>query len=318
VVQRERLAPPRRSRTTGGAGLAGLVLGIIALMLGVPALLVSWVPVVCVFSLLAGGLGLVIGLVGIVAAAIQKGPGLGLSIGGGVVNLLALLVALTMTLFTGGMLVALGETAEHASTDGPSDGATVPGWGQMLDPDGDCTIGQRGEALTIDIPATPHDLSAELGRVNSPRVLQEVQGDFTIQVKVCGTIRPTAPATIPSRVPFQSGGLLMLVDRNNYVRMERAAFSRDGVLRSYASLEARTGGQRPTAVSAGLLDQDAYLRLQRRGNQLRGSYSIDGRQWTSLAPMNVAYPDRVAIGVTAVNAAQQPLAVRFEELLVEK
>jgi regulation of enolase protein 1 (concanavalin A-like superfamily) len=298
--------------------VVGLVLGIIALMLGVPALVVSWVPLVCIFSLIAGGLGLVIGLAGIVAAAVQKGPGLGLSIGGGVVNLVALLVALTMTIFTGGMLVAIGETAEHASADGPSDGATVPGWGQMLDPDGDCTICRQGDALAINVPAKPHDLSVELGYVNSPRVLQEVQGDFSIQVKVCGTIRPTAPAAIPGRVPFQSAGLLMWADRNNYVRMERAAFSRGGPAQSYASLEARTGGPRPTAATAGLPDQDVYVRLERRGNQFRGSYSTDGRQWTSLPPMNVMYPDKVAIGVTAVNAAQQPLVVRFEELTVAK
>jgi RNA polymerase sigma factor (sigma-70 family) len=193
---------------------------------------------------------------------------------------------------------------------------TLPGWGQPFNPDGDCAIATEENGLVIRVPRTPHDLSAETGRVNAPRVLQEVEGDFSIQVKVCGTIRPTAPGSVAGHLAYQAGGLLLWGDNRNYVRLERAALNRDGVVRPAAAFEARVKGELAGARSRDLPDQDAWLRLERRGNQVFGSVSPDGREWTPLEPLEVEFPAKVRVGVTAVNAARQPLSVRFEDLRV--
>ena len=39
----------------------------------------------------------------------------------------------------------------------------LPGWGEVVDPDHDCTVRFEETKLTISVPGTPHDLSAELG-----------------------------------------------------------------------------------------------------------------------------------------------------------
>jgi regulation of enolase protein 1 (concanavalin A-like superfamily) len=70
------------------------------------------------------------------------------------------------------------------------------------------------------------------------------------------------------------------------------------------------------AQSSPLPEQDAWLRLERRGNQLFGSVSADGRRWTALRPIDVVLPARVWVGVALVNAAQEPLTVRFEEFQI--
>ena len=195
---------------------------------------------------------------------------------------------------------------------------TLPGWGQTFNPDGDCTIALEENGLTIRLPGTPHDLTAELGRVNAPRVLQEVEGDFVAQVKVCGTLRPTAPASVPGHIPYQAGGLLLWADNRNYVRLERAALQRDGAVRPVAAFELRWKGELAGARSSEVPDRDTYLRLERRGSQLLGAVGTDGRQWTPLEPLEAELPAKVRVGVAAVNAARQPLSIRFEEFQVRR
>ena len=78
----------------------------------------------------------------------------------------------------------------------PGEGPALAGWGKPIDPDRDCKIAANGPALTIDVPAKAHDLHIETPLMNAPRVLQDADGDFTIQVKVGGTLRPTGPPTV--------------------------------------------------------------------------------------------------------------------------
>ena len=56
----------------------------------------------------------------------------------------------------------------------------------MIDPDGDCTIDLKDGRLTIRVPGRPHGLDAEVDKLNSPRVLREIEGDFIADLKVDG------------------------------------------------------------------------------------------------------------------------------------
>ena len=307
--------------------MVGFILGVIALVLGVAALAISWVPILCVIGLITAGIGLLVGVAGIALAAMHKGEGMGVSIAGGAVNFLALLVAVFMTFVSGALMSAVSEVAEadgagKTTTSRPQGGLAggnpPAGWGQKVDPDNDCTFTAKGASLDLSVPPTAHDLSVELGLTNAPRVLQEVTGDFTIQVKVCGTVQPMAAASVPGRVSFQAGGLLVWSDENNYLRLERAGINRDGGLSSYVAFELRTNGFPRGSHTMGLPEQDTYLRLERRGDEFRGFVSSDGQNWRPHQRINAAFPVRVQVGVAAVNAAQQQFQVRFEELRLEK
>ena len=102
----------------------------------------------------------------------------------------------------------------------------IKGWGEATDPDGDCKATFDGGKLTIWIPGVYHDFWAEKdkGKVNAPRVLQDVDGDFSVQVKVTGPIKPEKGTMIPklaSGGPFQAGSLLIWQDRDNFIRLDR-------------------------------------------------------------------------------------------------
>jgi regulation of enolase protein 1 (concanavalin A-like superfamily) len=194
----------------------------------------------------------------------------------------------------------------------------LPGWGTAIDPDGDCTFTPNGKVLTFKVPGTPHDLTAERGRINAPRVLQELEGDFSFLAKVCGPIRPGPVGTVQGSVPFQSGGLLVWTDQQNYIRLERAAMNRNGTVQMSVTMETRSNGRVQMNGNLDLPEQEVYLRIRRAGGQILGAVSRDGQQWRNVGTVNAPFPAKIQAGLSAVNAAQQPLAVRFEEFQVRR
>jgi regulation of enolase protein 1 (concanavalin A-like superfamily) len=191
---------------------------------------------------------------------------------------------------------------------------SVDGWGEVGDPAGDCQIRLDKKKLTIAIPGTKHDLSAELGDVTAPRVLREIEGDFIAQLKVAGNVSHAGQALVDRYLPYHGAGLLLLVDGRTYVRFERAAIARpDGGGAHYANFEARKEGRRASASTARLPDVDTYLRLERRGGQLIASVSEDGLRWAPLKPISVELPRRVKLGVVAVNTSSDPFKAEFSE-----
>src|SRR6267142_1720943 len=80
--------------------------------------------------------------------------------------------------------------------------ASFRGWGMLTDPDNDCTVKGEDGKLTITIPGGTHDLNPALGGMRAPRILQDVEGDFSVQVKISGEFAPGDKAADPRTVPF--------------------------------------------------------------------------------------------------------------------
>ena len=196
-------------------------------------------------------------------------------------------------------------------------GARLADWGRRFDPDGDCTFNLQGGSLTIDVPPTPHDLSIETGQYNAPRVLREVDGDFRLQVKVCGDMQPRVAGSVPGRTAYQAGGILLSSDERNYVRLERAAFNQDGKITQCLVFQSRFKGRRGLTHMVGIPAKDTHLRLERRGNRLRAFVSADGRLWHSLPNIDIDLSPKVQVGIAVINTTQQLLQVRFEKLQMD-
>jgi regulation of enolase protein 1 (concanavalin A-like superfamily) len=202
----------------------------------------------------------------------------------------------------------------------------VQGWGTVVDPDGDCTVKGRDGALTITVPGTVHDLNQDIfkgrrGR-NAPRVLQAIEGDFTLQVKFSGNFHPGTVAASPAQIAFHGGGLLLWIDSRNYLRVERGVWvDRDGkatMLTPFVEFwrNGRLDGTVVATADASLLKgPSVYLRVERRKGEIRARVSADGKAWTdAVAPLNLDLPPTVRVGVDAVNTSRKPFTATFEEL----
>src|SRR5947209_3073819 len=81
-----------------------------------------------------------------------------------------------------------------------ADGAPVPrpkaspvwtrGWDRPVNPGGRCRFDRTGDKLTLTVPGRGHGLDVSNGRLNAPRLLRDLRGDFVVQVRVGGDFRP--------------------------------------------------------------------------------------------------------------------------------
>ncbi len=221
---------------------------------------------------------------------------------------------------TGGQVVLLPGSTETPATsvDRPNAGAPaneIAGWGTAVDPDGDCLINADGRALAITIPATLHDLNAAIGLYNAPRVLRDVEGDFDMQVRVVGDFEPGSRSNRAGGFPFNGAGIVVFLDGDSFIRLERGAILNGGSFRSFAIFEKHEGESDVADHNGPLNSGTVYLRLSRRGSRILGLTSTDGTHWTQLGPISIGWPARLKVGLDAINSGSATFTVRFEELL---
>ncbi|MGC1720093.1 MAG: protein kinase [Isosphaeraceae bacterium] len=187
-------------------------------------------------------------------------------------------------------------------------------WDEPIVPDGDCKIelDRAGNRIRIVVPGTPHVLSAELGRLNAPRLLREVRGDFDARAKVAGGFHPAGKTTVKEYAPYHGAGLLLWQDEDNYIRLEIAADLQHGKVRPYVNFEDRRDGALADSRGQQIVDGSSYLRLRRRGAEILGAFGPDGVHWTSFPPLSANLKDRLKVGVSAINTATKPLTAELE------
>ncbi len=199
-----------------------------------------------------------------------------------------------------------------------SSGATA--WGTPIDPDGDCTIREVDGKLQMKLSAKHHTFwYGGGGLFNAPRVLQEVEGDFTVQVKVTGNF--DTGVKLPERF-FNSAGLIILDTEAQYLRHERNLMNSPtyGDV-SYATPLYDRGGQRiyPEKVIGPdfFSGKSSWLRVERAGDIVTTAVSDDGREWTTTGVLTTEFPERVKVGVLANNRPSE-FSVEFEGLRITR
>lgn len=228
---------------------------------------------------------------------------------------------LTLTIF------ALAFTANAAEPT--SKKQSITGWGNPINPAGDCEFEVTDGKLTIMVPgsAKPHDLSPEMSSTTAPRVVQPVKGDFVIQVRVDGEFQPSGESTQSGRTGYTGAGLVVFADDNNFVRIERATLNLGGARAiPYTNFEIRVNGQLEQPGTTGDLptepDKPTWLRLERRGHQMKGAMSRDGEHWHYGKPKELHADawngNNVVAGVAAISTSRLPFSPIYSEFSVQQ
>ena len=154
-------------------------------------------------------------------------------------------------------------------------------WGKAEDPDKDCKFTATGDKLATRVPGgNAHDLSSELGMMNSPRSLQEIEGDFKIQVTVDGRFEVGGESSQEGRSGYNGACLLLMMDEQNYLRLERATMHWSGhKATSYINYELRKDGTNTGFASTGDTslkpEGPTVLRIERKNSIILASVSND-------------------------------------------
>jgi regulation of enolase protein 1 (concanavalin A-like superfamily) len=176
----------------------------------------------------------------------------------------------------------------------------------FVDPDGGSTYSLTTnpgwlEISTISPPG--RDLYNER---NSPRILRQIQGDFTIETKV---------KSDSFNQNDQGVGIVVWKDNDNFIRLDRMARSDvwptslpvnqeiifigriNGVWSMPDSSHTSPGG----IVHLTSNQNPTYLKLVRTGNIFTGFYSIDGYTWINVTTITFSTPENATIGVATYN-----------------
>ena len=192
-------------------------------------------------------------------------------------------------------------------------------WQPPTDPDGDCKFKEDNGKLTITVPAKAHLLNVEGNAKNSPRLLSDIEGDFTVQVRVGGDFAFGAATTDGGGLSWIGAGLLLWGDDNTFLRLERAKWAGRPDWPSYANWEVCEGGKvKPPKLNFKLSAAETYLRLERRGKQIRASYSEDGQNWNKVTWLDIALPAKVKIGVLVGTNTARPFAPTFDQFQLKQ
>lgn len=202
----------------------------------------------------------------------------------------------------------------------PTEAVLIAGWGEVHDPDGDCSIEDAGTRVTIQVPAGRHDLYSRNAdpteRENAPRVMQEVAGDFVAQVKVTADWKLRTP--LPNEQNTFAAGLAIVASPQHFLRHERILFRHRqfGTTSSFIPPIYDLNGQRLSTIEVVGADyfqgRSTWLRMVRRGQNVSTFISHDGVQWQPTGVVTTQLPNIVKVGVHAINAAGSPYIVEFE------
>ncbi len=207
-----------------------------------------------------------------------------------------------------------GTTIKADKRETEAVGKQLEGWGMAIDPDGDVKRDATSKSLTLVIPGTLHDLVADIGKFNAPRILRPVETDFTALIKVDGSFKPGGKSTKEKTYPLNTGGLVLWKDSDNYIFILRTAMlGKGGKLNTMVMFEEREAGHRGATHNQVMPPGPVSLRLERRGSKIVGSVSGDGVSWKALKPMDTTWADGpVKVGVLATNTSSEPSTVKFD------
>jgi hypothetical protein len=203
-----------------------------------------------------------------------------------------------------------------------ADEPVIKDWGQVIDPDGDCKVGVDGETLSIEFGPGGHGLDAETkNRMNSPRVVRALEDDFSIQVTVDGNLPLPELDGVKTRA-YISGGLVLLQNEKNYIRLERASFTRNGTIWHYTNFEQRIDAKRTRmgrfADYPLQKDKPVQLRLEVSGANVRALVRHVGDDWHDLGRAKIEDRAELLAGVSGVKTEADRATVSFRDLQVDE
>jgi uncharacterized protein (TIGR03067 family) len=194
----------------------------------------------------------------------------------------------------------------------------APILGTALDPDGDCTVELFDSKVKMRVPSGRHDLWHGFKRMNAPRMMRPVSGDFTAQVKVSTDLKR------PDGVFYHGAGLFVWESENQYLRVERNQYvnaQSDTLWRFTApvyDLKKKRVASEKISKAEFFKGSSTWLRLERRGETVTTWISHDGQNWIETGKLATQFPDRVYVGIAALSFSKAEFTAEFEEFSLRK
>jgi len=210
----------------------------------------------------------------------------------------------------------------------PKGGPFDAGWDRPIDPDKDSVVTRKSQWVTMELPGgKPHLLhrGGQWPLLNSPRLLRDVEGDFTAEVRVTSDWNNLSVLSSHRiRAPQVRAGLVFLPahksEEAGHYSMQYGARREGKALVRFTYIELddlscicpQTAEPRLPPAGA----KSVYVRLVRKGKSVSGWVSADGRRWLKQGSNNEEPPDslpeRGKLGLVACSTSLAKFKVTFD------
>jgi hypothetical protein len=196
--------------------------------------------------------------------------------------------------------------------------AVLRTFGTPTDPTKEAEFAVEGRKLVVRLPKPMPRVRT---RMDFPHTAREASGDFVLQVKLSYPLSEKVPALGAGLCA--AGGIYIADGSGDHVLFHcghQPCGLADGTTRwdanffiEYSRADRPQHHQNNTGEREGL---PVYLRLTREKGVVTPAYSYDGKKWTSQQSGPMKLPEKVTVGVYALQTSGQPTAVTFEGLTV--
>jgi hypothetical protein len=210
--------------------------------------------------------------------------------------------------------------------------------GPLIDPEKDCKLIKDEDSMKIKIeipggrvrslaPYVVTSLDKKKPLHNAPMTLIDVEGDFAALVEVTGA---WAPGTkLPedrqgNEIPFtfNGAGLLLYQDQDNFVRFERSQGVAVDTLQPIHKMlfeVVKDGKHVDNQAYPPVREGPVYLLLMRRKGRVVCGASLNlGAPPVPVKAVDLDFPAKVKIGLSASNISANPFVATFENFAVLK
>lgn len=151
-------------------------------------------------------------------------------------------------------------------------------------------------------------------RFNSPRILQQIEGDFT--AIVCVTAYWDRGIVEGG---YNGAGLVVWDSESQYLRLEhnRTNFGKGGF--SFSTPLYNQNNRRVFYISTReefFKGDSTWLRIVRQESKIIIDISHDGQRWIRTGVVDTEFADTVHVGIHATNSTGRKFAVRYDQLSV--
>lgn len=193
-------------------------------------------------------------------------------------------------------------------------------FGEQVNPDSTCKYEPAGkDGLRIVVPTTHPTEEVDHGKTVRPHMIRKVEGDFVLTVRIQHTFKPEAGKAETARAKTMVAAGVGFIDADDakntfsvcHMNTKSGEKWNTGQL---MQIMHRGGGSGSGSSGQAAADKPAYLRVTRKGEEIKSEFSADGKKWQAFSTMKMTtLGSAVNIGPVACQSTDAEYSVEFTE-----
>lgn len=193
-------------------------------------------------------------------------------------------------------------------------------FGEQVNPDSTCKYEPAGNGgLRIVVPTTHPVHEVDHGRTVSPHMVRKVDGDFVLTVRIQHTFNKEAGKAEAAKQKTMVAAGIGFTDaddaRNTFSVCHMNTKGGDKwTTGRLMQIMHRGGGSGSGSSGQDAADKPAYLRVTRKGEEIKSEFSADGKKWQNFSTMKInTLGAAVNVGPVACQSTDAEYSVEFTE-----